>query len=352
MIKQNNFSRSLANEVKLGAYYTDKAHCRRIGKLFAFPSKFCVLEPSIGDGSAVKEVLADADGSSLFGVELNETTATEVKHCCDYFLNEDFLKGVKISNKVFSFCFSNPPYGVDADGKKRLEQEFVEKTFSYIAVDGIYVLVVPYYVLTDERFSKCFVARFEPLAVYRFDDEVYHQFKQVVIIGKRRAGLGYLRTAYEQWYMTVDTLEKLPYLPQDGEVEKIPVPESDPDAVEYFTTLKFDAEKAAENLSGSPVYDLIEKFRMKPYSATEIGHPPVPLKKDLLYLCAVSGGGQGVVGSEADGDLHLQRGEAKIVKDTRIECGTNGKSNKMIETSRTKIVLNIIENDGTITSLE
>ena len=352
MIKQNNFSRSLANDVKLGAYYTDPAHCRRIGKLFDFPEKFCVLEPSIGDGVAVKQVLSGTQGSCLFGVEIAEKTVEDLKErsVCDYLLQADFLKGVKISNKAFSFCFSNPPYGEDADGKKRLEQEFVEKTFAYIATGGIYALVIPYYVLMEERFSKCFVARFSPLAVYRFDDAVYKQFKQVVVIGKRRGSLGFLRSAYDSWYESVSVLENLPYLPMDDPENKIPVPESDEQEVEYFTTLAFDADKAAARLSGSSLYGMVEKFCMKPYLATEIGNPPVPLKKDLLYLCAVSGGGQGLVGDEENGDLHLQRGEARIVKEERIE--EDKAKPRLVETSRTKIVLNIIENDGTITSLE
>lgn len=353
MIKQSNFSRSLVNDSKLGAYYTDTDHCRRIGNLFSFPENFCVLEPSIGDGSAVQAVLGTS-GGSLFGVEVNEKTVQDLteRNVCEFLLQADFLKGVKISNKAFSFCFSNPPYGDDPDAKKRLEQEFLEKTFGYLAAGAVYALVIPYYVLKDERFSKCYAARFSPLAVYRFDDKVYQRFKQIVVIGKRRESLGYLRSEYERWYSTIDTVEKLAYLPQDQDAaEKIPVPESFPENVEYFTTLKFDVAAAGQQLSNSPVYDLIGKFRLNPYMATEIGHPPVPLKKDLLYLCAVSGGGQGLVGSEEDGDLHLQRGEAKIVKDQRAEVGQNGKSS-LVETSRTKIVLNIIENDGTITSLE
>lgn len=357
MIRQNNFSRALANESKLGAYYTDRDHAERIGKLFDFPEKFCVLEPSIGDGSAVREVLAGApEGSTLFGVELNEETVADLQErgVCDYLLQADFLKGVKISNKAFSFCFSNPPYGMDPDAGKRLEQQFVEKTFGYIAAGGIYALVIPYYVLADERFSKCFAARFAPLAAYRFDDAVYQQFKQIVVIGRRRESLGYLRTEYENWYSSVNALEKLPYLPKEGAApeERIAVPESSADDVEYFTSLKFDFQKAGEQLEGSPIYDVVGKFRIKPYTATEIGQPPVPLKKDLLYLCAVSGGGQGLVGSEQDGDLHLQRGEAKIVKDMRAEADGDGKRPSLVEASRTKIVLNIIENDGTITSLE
>ena len=55
--KQSSFSRSLANDAKLGAYYTDISMCRRISHLLRFPDgEVCCLEPSIGDGSAVAAV--------------------------------------------------------------------------------------------------------------------------------------------------------------------------------------------------------------------------------------------------------------------------------------------------------
>lgn len=52
--KQSEFSRARHNEAKMGAYYTDPGHCRRIGKFLEFPEEeVCCLEPSIGDGEAV-----------------------------------------------------------------------------------------------------------------------------------------------------------------------------------------------------------------------------------------------------------------------------------------------------------
>ena len=51
----NSFSRTVANEQKKGAYYTDKGMCKRIGRLFALPAddEVSVLEPAVGDATAV-----------------------------------------------------------------------------------------------------------------------------------------------------------------------------------------------------------------------------------------------------------------------------------------------------------
>lgn len=45
--KENSFFQSAQNVRKLGAYYTDVDHCRRIGNLFDFDQaeEICVLEP-------------------------------------------------------------------------------------------------------------------------------------------------------------------------------------------------------------------------------------------------------------------------------------------------------------------
>ena len=105
--KENSFFQSAQNVRKLGAYYTDVDHCRRIGNLFDFDQaeEICVLEPSIGDGQAVLTVTGEREHCKIFGVELNRDTYMECLQDNPKFtaiLNEDFLKGVKISNNKFS----------------------------------------------------------------------------------------------------------------------------------------------------------------------------------------------------------------------------------------------------------
>lgn len=354
--KQNSFSRSLINEAKAGAYYTDTGHCERIGRLLSFPEEeVCCLEPSIGDGSALLAVTKECSKRKLYGVELNRD-AYEKIHADDrfYTINADFLNGVKVSNKAFSFCFSNPPYGEDQEKKERLERLFMEKIFNYMTTGGILVYVIPYPVLMDDKFLKPFFARFDVLNVYRFDDSEYEKYHQVAIIAKRRNAIGFMTQWLEVFKPKIEKFEKIPYLPTAEEEikEKVTVPTSEEDKIVYFTTLVFDQKAAAEELKKSSLYNVVaERGFIKPYSATELGHPAVPLKKDLLYLCAIAGGGQGLTGSAANHDLHLQRGVAKVVVTSEVvDDGRGGKA--LVESSSTKICLTVIENDGSITVLE
>lgn len=360
--KQNSFSRSMANDFKMGAYYTNLDHCKRIGNLFNFPEneEVCVLEPSIGDGSAVLSVTGKKSKESninIFGVELNTGTFDNIKdnEYFNYLLNADFLNGVKISHNVFSFCFANPPYGVMQDEKTRLETKFVEKIYHYLTSDGILALIIPYYVLTDDAFLKVFFARFNPIATFRFDDDVYKQFQQIVVIGmKRKNGIGYMKQWLERYQDIISEKDKLAYLPSlDAKLDnRINVMPSQEKNVEYFTTLAFDSKAAAEQLTYSNLYSVMSgKLFLPSYCPTELGRPPVPLKKDLLYLCAISGGGQGMVGAEETHDLHLQRGVVKTVKEHEVVQTPDG-GEELIEKTSSKICLNIIQNDGTISVLE
>ena len=131
--KTNLFSRSVANEEKMGAYYTDKGHCERIGYLFDFPAdEVSSLDPSAGDGVALSTVVGKSN-SKLFGVELNAEAAQKLRETkiVNYVLEADFLCGVKISHGSFGFCFANPPYG-ELENGNRLEVKFLDKLYPYL----------------------------------------------------------------------------------------------------------------------------------------------------------------------------------------------------------------------------
>lgn len=362
IMKQSSFSRSLVNDYKMGAYYTDLDHCKRIGHLFSFPEdEVCILEPSIGDGKALLEVIGKTVETGMnkiiCGVELNNNTYEAIKGntLFNYLINEDFLNGVKISNGSFSFCFSNPPYGQMQDGKERYETKFVEKIYHKLCAGGILALVIPFYTLNDDSFLKPFFARFNPIATYRFDDNVYKQFQQVVVIAQKRlSGIGYMTQWLVRYKEQIAEKEMLAYLPklEDTIENKINISTSMEKNIEYFTTLAFDAKSAALQLSASNLYRAVsDKISVPIYSSVDVAQPPVPLSTDLLYLCAVSGGGQGLAGNVETNDLHLQRGVAKVVKETKVVTKENDVS-ELIENSFTKICINVIQNDGEISVLE
>ena len=104
-----------------------------------------------------------------------------------------------------------------------------------------------------------YCSRFNPLAVFRFDDAEYAKFHQICVIAQRRNVVGFLRKWYEEFLPKVDELEKLAYLPKETDPieRKIPVPESSDEKLVYFTTLAFDAKEAGEKLRGGNLYSMI-----------------------------------------------------------------------------------------------
>ena len=365
----SSFSRTVANERKKGAYYTDRAMCKRIGKLLAFPSEdeVSVLEPSIGDGWAVREVLDNASikgKATVFGVELDSIVAKETKKVFkelseeNVIIEADYLTGMKISYATFGLCFANPPYRKSDSLNECLETQFMKSIYPVLKKAGILVYVIPYYTLTNlSDFLKPFLLRFEPVSVYRFDDEVYSQFQQCVLIGKRRNRIASwqdegMTDMRESFYESICELERLPYLPTLQEVipeEKlIFVPVSPGKEVKSFTTKIFDYQRAGQALMKvSPLYKEQEtRLKNMEYRQSRLNSPPVKLKKDLLYMLAISGGGQGYCGSDENDDLHLQRGVVKMVTEDEVRKSEDGTANVIVEHTRAVVSMTILENNG------
>lgn len=224
IIKQNMFSRTLFNESKLGAYYTDPVHAAKIGRLFRLQGECCVLEPSFGNAEALKVFLsqcerADEAGSvHTFGVELNRETFEQYKQEIEFPVCADFIGGIRASNRAFTLCFANPPYGVGGDdGSTRLEKLFVERIYQLMKTKGYLVLVVSLTTMNLDEFAKCLLARFKPVAFYRFDDKEFEKYKQVVFIGQKRVSIGLYRKEYEEWMIANPgaPLVDIPYIPKD-----------------------------------------------------------------------------------------------------------------------------------------
>ncbi len=349
--KQNSFSRSILNEARAGAYYTDLAHCASIGEFFSFPEEeVCVIEPSIGDASAVKTVIAAAKNPVLFGVELQAPVAKETAPKCEALLNADFLTDVRISNNAFSFCFANPPYGTDTAKSERYERQFLDKLYNYLSDGARIAYVIPIYVLSDEKFYKLALSRFVVSYVFKFREPVYDQFQQCVMIATKKARPGFTADEQAEFMAMLENIAPLPEK-NNGEFEKLAVPPSSKDNIRTFTRVKFDAEGAVESLSRSPLLGKLgEKATVPVYRGNTVNSPVIPLSNDMYYLLAISGAGQGIAGSESGQDIHLQRGCVKRVKSEAQETDADGNT-KIIEREYSTVTLTIIEQSGKITRL-
>lgn len=365
MLHQNTFSRTVANEGKMGAYYTDLSHCRSLSSLFCFPEgeEVCVLEPSIGDATAViAATRADQNPNiKIFGVELNDAVAAETREnpYIEECIRADFTDGVKISNNRFTFVFANPPYLNDSfNGNERLERVFLEKVNYYLQKNGILVWIIPFSVYTEENYFRFLNSRYEVLHTYRFRPKEYAKFHQVVIIGRKRVcSVLFNKVQLDEMRQAVIPDEKVPLLPETFAAEdQISVPPSRSEDVILFASKEFDlavAEESVQHLPANLLKHMDETLSMPAYTVNSIGSPPIPLKKDSMYLLATSGSGQGITGSEETGDIHLQRGVAEIIEEGDItESETNPDNREVRVTSRTAITMTILQNNGKIDMLQ
>jgi SAM-dependent methyltransferase len=178
----------LEGQAKAGFYPTPLEVARLIGSCLVTEGNSHLLDPCCGEGKALEKVRLAMQGyarNTTHGVELEQGRAQEAALELDNVLVGDSLK-VR-ARGGFSLLYLNPPYD-QADGK-RLELKFLWHWQRALLPGGVLVYVVP-----EKYLPECqstLTAQFENLSIYRFPDEQYDAFKQVVVFGVKRATPSY-----------------------------------------------------------------------------------------------------------------------------------------------------------------
>lgn len=361
--RESRFSRTLNNHAKLGAYYTDPAHCKAIASFLEFPKEgeILALEPSIGDGVAVLSALRKEEGDNkhIYGCDINEQVVSglQTNPLIENVICGDFLTGVNMTKGAFDICFSNPPYMTQ--GEQRMEDLFLEKITALLKRDGVLVYVIPYSVFIDRAMFRKIYNRYDIKHVYRFHADEYAKWHQVVIIGTRRKiKENVLKDELDREIGRYSDEQAVPELPFSYAGEKVTVPSGE-DQLKIFTTVEFPAEAcrramnegaAKSNLSAF-MGAMGAKISTPKFFGGEKMHPPIHPNKDSMYLLGVCGAGSGLCGNEEEGNLHLQRGTVKMVEEVKEGSG-EGDKNTVIVTKRAMVTYKVIQADGTIRSLE
>ena len=359
-LKQSGFSRVLYADAKYNAYYTDTGHTARMGYLLGkLPKEVVAIDPTCGDGSAFLALLGNTEKGddttvTTYGVEIMPDVASAVSEKLDHVLNADFINGAEISKSCFNLCWSNPPYGEGEGSKDRLEIAVVKGIYQLMVTGGVLFLTVGYPELQKTDFLTAILNRFSIREIFKADDAEFKKWQQIFLVCIRKPRQGWEVEERSGIQKRLEDLENIPYLPKSREEAErtYAVPESSDEKVEIFASKIFDAKKAVSGLGQSPLFTrLDEMLKQKVYEGIKIGRPPVPLKKDLLYLTAIAGGGMGAAGSREDGTYHLQRGSASSVE--TVEPLYDDKGNQIGEEARThtEITMCIIEPNGTCTEL-
>ena len=368
---ESSFTRTAANNAKMGAYYTDTLHCKALSQFLEFPEdakEFLILEPSIGDASAVKAAVQKQKGDNklIFGVDINRKTVEGVRtdDCVETVLCADFLTGITISQNVFGLVFSNPPYA-NQDGF-RTEHLFYDRFYPAMKKGAVLVYVIPYAVFSERSFFKKFFNRFDIRYVYRFHKEEYAKWHQVAILAYKRDSLyNITETELKQMLEVYDSEEKIPELPfEDFQGQKLKVPEGNLESLHVFAPIEFPVADCIRSMNSGSARESIEnlnrtldnRISTPLYTGSHISRPPIHPKKDSMFLLGVCGVGSGLCGNEADGNLHLQRGVVKtqITSEYKENLEDEEKQGNgvIVETKRASFSYNVIQSNGLITKLE
>lgn len=174
-----------------------------------------ILDPCCGGGDACEQLAMQLSRKTqaeieTYGVELDANRAETARERMDFTLSSDIFQTM-ISNGVFHILYLNPPYDWDRE-ERRMEHAFLAHCTRYLVTWGLLAFVVPKHRLAVS--ARYLAAHYDRIRCWRFPDEEYENFDQVILVGSRKPEPGENRHAEEQiqhWARCgADEMEVLP----------------------------------------------------------------------------------------------------------------------------------------------
>src|SRR5579859_136195 len=170
--------------LKMGYYPLPETEGVKLHSLLSFTLPASVIDPCVGQGTALQLVTRDAP-VRRYGVELDgERARISSSKGIETIQGNTFDAIAKPES--FSLLYLNPPYDseIGTIGNRRMEAVFLEHTFRWLRMEGVLILVVPF-----ERLHDCagiLSSHFASLRVFRMTDPDSVQYRQIAVFGARR----------------------------------------------------------------------------------------------------------------------------------------------------------------------
>ena len=333
----------LMNNIKMGYYPTDPDNIGLILKGIRFPEGVTtnLLDPCCGCGKALRQI-AQGNNCFTYGVELDEARADEAQTRLHRVGFGSFFFS-QVSMNSFHLLFLNPPYLSvlnESGGRARHEKRFLIESLGCLALGGLLVYVIPYYRLTPD-ICRVLVDNFENLGLWRFTDSEFKKFKQVAVMGVRKArDVEPQDTQWLEWFAAhPGSIPSLAELPEDRYV--LP---AKPLEVRTFRGENFNAKELERQLVRSDGFQ-----RMMSHSELDGGvkRPPLPLSISQIGLIGGSGMINGLIQCDTP---HVIKGRiVKVIRnETEERFSPDGKylGAELHETISNKMIFNILTPNG------
>ena len=336
----------LAAQAKMGYYPTPDNVTPIIARYINRRCGGCIriLDPCAGEGTAIQLIGCHLEADT-YGIEIDLERGRKAKECLTKCLVTDY-QNTRISHGSFSLLWLNPPYDWAAkddelETSERYERTFLRDSMKYLCPKGILVYLIPQRRL-DRHIARMLSYRFERICVFRFPEEEYRLFKQLLIFGV-------LKKRPDKEEDTAEYLKKcgqrkaiVPYLPEaPPHVYEVPVSPVKPGFV--FRSKEIDPEELAEEIQ---VYGLFSQLRemTTPLKMTEKIRPIMPLRHGHLAQILACGLMNGIVWDKDRKDPLLIKGMTK--KEVKHSVEVNGDIEKRIETDQIRIIIHALNRNG------
>lgn len=183
----------IASQSKMG-YYKTPSHLLPIISSYLSVEEAndtVIFDPCCGTGEAVSVIGEELDLSkgNIFGNELDNERFLEASNLLG--LNQvtfgDAISSLR-GNSGVSILYENPPYDNEGNFEGRTEYKFLNSHYRFLKKEGIIVFVIPLYVLRTEEAQRLPIW-FKDLRVFRFPEDDFTSFKQVVVFGRKSRGM-------------------------------------------------------------------------------------------------------------------------------------------------------------------
>lgn len=297
----------LASLAKLGYYPTPDSIVQDLAARLTATGKITALDPCAGTGKALADITAGLDNNPLtYGIEPDRLRYLEATDKLSQTLHAT-LEDCSIAHNSFSLLYLNPPYDFHYDNDaasltpdqfrdkhktKRKEIHFLQRTLPYLAPAGLLIYIVPEHIL-DKHCNEYLSSRLDNPTAYQFPQDIYPEFKQIVIVGNKK-------TTKPQPSPALITITEY----QDRTTEPLTLPATSP--CKLFRANKLSAELAAdlyEQQRDALLHSLYPIYTNPMDNATA----PLPLHLGHLSLMLAAGKINGLM-KPGTPDRHIVRG--------------------------------------------
>lgn len=342
----------LAAQAKMGYYPTPETvtpiiarylKCQREGLIR-------ILDPCAGTGTAIKYI-GDILHAETYGIEIDLERGNQAKEILSRCLITDYLN-TRISHGAFSLIWNNPPYDWaardnDIGKAERYEKSFLRDCVCYLRPKGILVYLIPQRRL-DGQIARMLSYRFENINVYRFPEEAYKAFRQLVIFGVLKAKPEIDESKAEYLKNCGSFCVDIPYFPLDPpQIYEVPLSPVKSDFV--FRSRDIDLQELGVEIQCHGLFEQV-KDMTTPLRMAEKIKPIMPLRHGHLAQILACGLMNGLVWDKGKKNPLIIKGITK--KEVQHTVEVEDDCEKHIETDLIKISIYAFNRRGELLTIQ